>query len=76
MHRKSVIAFVRENGGAVVEQIAERRPEWSAAYRFYYKVIVPVHGLKHGLFVEMRLTSDEDPDFPEVTLVGAHPQKR
>jgi hypothetical protein len=35
-----------------------------------------MHGFKHGLFVEMRLTGDDDPDYPEVTLVGAHPQRK
>jgi hypothetical protein len=29
-----------------------------------------------SLFVEIRLTGDDDPDYPEVTLVGAHPQRK
>jgi hypothetical protein len=74
--RREVILFVRENGGTVVEQIRETRPGWRDAYHFYYKVILPVDGFKNGLFVEMRLTGDDDPDFPEVTLVGAHTQRK
>ena len=42
----------------------------------YSMVILPYDGMPHGLFVEVRLTGDNDPDFPRVTLVGAHPEIR
>lgn len=74
--KRELILFVRAEGGTVVKQIIEKRPEWSVHFRYYYKVILPMNGFKHGLFVEMRLTNGDDPDLPEVTLVGAHPQRR
>ena len=45
-------------------------------YAYYYKVILPVAGMKHGMFVEIRYTGDEDddPEFPEAMLVNAHPE--
>jgi len=75
--RREVIDFVRgqSDAGAAVVQVAEQREEWRGEYRFYYKVILPVDGLKHGLFVEMRLT-DDDSEFPCVTIVRAHAQRK
>jgi hypothetical protein len=73
--RRQVIDFVRTNGGAVVVQRAEMREAWREKYRFYYMIILPQMGFTNGLFVELRL-SDDDPDFPVVTLVHAHPQTR
>jgi hypothetical protein len=72
--RQRLIEFVRRRGGGVVEQITECREYWRDRYRFYYKVIVPMSGFTHGIFVEMRLTGQDDPEFPEVTIVNAHPQ--
>ena len=74
--RAEVIRYVRAQGGQVVQQIREKRDHWKDLYAFYYKTILPMHGFKHGLFVAMRLTGDDDPDYPEVTLVGAHPQRK
>jgi hypothetical protein len=73
--KAELTSFVKANGGTVVMQILEARPEWREEYKFYYKVILPIEDLKHGLFVEIRLT-DDDPDVPTVTLVGAHPQRK
>jgi hypothetical protein len=53
--RKQLIAHVRQHGDSVVEQIPETRPNWLDQYSYYYKVILPLGGFKHGLFVEMRL---------------------
>jgi hypothetical protein len=65
--------FVAKEAGQV-EQVPETRPNRS--YRdYYYKVIIPEPGFKHGLFVEMELT-DDDPDVPSVTILNAHPQRR
>ena len=71
-----VIRLVRTSPdpASVVRQVPEKREGWRDQYRFYYKVILPVPGFKHGLFVEMRLR-DDDPEFPAVTLVRAHTQK-
>ncbi len=74
--RAEVIRYVKAQGGQVVQQIQEKRDHWKDLYAFYYKIILPMQGFKHGLFVEIRLTGDDDLDFPEVTLVGAHPQRR
>jgi hypothetical protein len=71
--RQSTILHVRREGGGVVKQRDECREHWRDLYRFYYMVILPFEGFRHGLFVEMRLT-DEDPDVPVVTLVRAHPE--
>jgi hypothetical protein len=75
--RREVIEFVRAqaDAAAVVVQVSEQREGWRDAYRFYYKVILPVDGFKHGLFVEMRLT-DDDREFPAVTIVRAHVERK
>jgi hypothetical protein len=39
-------------------------------------VIVPEDGFPNGLFVEMELTDDRDEDYPVVSLLNAHPQRR
>ena len=72
--RRETIRYVRDHGGVVVEQRKELRHHWQDLYRFYYMVILPFDGFRDGLFVEMRLTGDDDPEFPEVTLVRAHPE--
>ena len=58
---RAVIQLVRTatSPSSVVRQVAEKREGWRDHYRFYYKVILPVMGFKHGLFVEMRLTDDD-----------------
>jgi hypothetical protein len=75
--RRGVIDFVRTQADAAAEvkQVPEQRDEWRDRYRFYYKVILPVDGFRHGVFVEMRLT-DDDREFPAVTIVRAHVQRK
>jgi len=73
--RQEVIRHVKANGASVVIQRPEKREHWRELFSYYYMVILPVPGFKHGLFVEMRLT-DDDEDLPAVTLVGAHPQRK
>jgi hypothetical protein len=73
--RKELIRYVKANGGSVVEQRPETRDIWKLNYKYFYAVILPVAGFKHGLFVEMILT-DDDLEFPAVTLVGSHPQRK
>lgn len=75
--RREVIAFVRSQAEpfSVMKQIPETREEWRSRYRFYYKVVLPVEGYALGLFVEMRST-DEDREFPCVTIVRAHVQRK
>jgi hypothetical protein len=72
--KNELISYVRRSGGAVVVQVREDRENWVGRYHHWYKVILPLDEFKFGLFIEMRLTGDDDPDFPEVTLVNAHPQ--
>src|SRR5262249_10569549 len=70
--RDELIDFVG-NGGDVL-QVTETRAERNDR-PFYYKVILPVHGLRRGLFVEMILI-DDDPDVPSVEIVSCHEQGR
>ncbi len=77
MFRESgVINYVRTQANSVVRQILETREDYRDDFRFYYKVILPVDGFRHGVFVEMRLTGDDDPEYPEVTLFNAHEQRK
>lgn len=62
------------NKGGDVVQVDETRPEYNDR-PFYYKVIVPVAGLRHGLFIEIVL-DDDDPDLPAVRIVNCHEQTR
>jgi hypothetical protein len=70
--RTLLIDFVA--GGGEVRQVEETREEYRHA-RFYYKVIVPLDGLRHGLFVEVVL-DDDDPKLPSVRIVNTHEQRR
>ncbi len=69
--KRELLAFVA--GGGEVMQVAESRGEFRD-YRYYYKAILPLGGFDRGVFVEMVLV-DDDPDFPLVALVNAHPQR-
>src|SRR5262245_20416309 len=62
------------NNGGVIVQVVEHRPEYDDR-PFYYKAIVPVAGLRHGLFIEIVL-DDDDPDVPAVRIVNCHEQIR
>src|SRR5207248_7286437 len=57
-----VIRLVRASADpeSIVRQVPEKREGWRDKYRFYYRVVLPVQGFKHGLFVELRLTGDDD----------------
>jgi hypothetical protein len=61
------------NGGVVI-QVDETRPEYNDR-PFYYKVTLPVQGLRHGLFIEIVL-DDDDPTLPSVRIVNCHEQTR
>ena len=74
--RKELISHVRANGGEVVKQVREVREYWKDLHDYYYKVVLPLEGFQHGLFVELILADYEDPDFPVVIIVNAHPQTR
>jgi hypothetical protein len=41
---------------------------------FWYRALIPVPGLPHGLFVEVKLI-DDDPEEPWVQIVSAHRQR-
>jgi hypothetical protein len=69
--KRELQAFVA--GGGEIVQISEMRGEYRD-YRYYYKAILPLDGFDRGVFVEMVLV-DDDPDFPTVALVNAHPQR-
>lgn len=74
--RQETIQYVRKKGGDVVIQRREVRDNWKDKFRFYYMVILPFSGFQDGLFIEMRLTDNDDPDLPMVTIVGSHPEIR
>ncbi len=74
--KAEVIKLVKVRGASAVDQRLETRVEYLQQYRFYYRTILPIDDFRHGVFVEMRLSDDENPDFPEVTIVGAHPQQQ
>jgi hypothetical protein len=63
---------VRVSGPSCVEQIREQREGWRDQRDYWYRVIVPVDGFPHGLFVELQLL-DDDPEVPRVVLLNAHP---
>jgi hypothetical protein len=63
-------------GDCEVVQVLETREGYRDDYRFYYKVILPIDGFRHGVFVELRLTGSDDLEFPEVTIVRAHLQRK
>ena len=69
--KRELLAFVA--GGGEVMQVVETRGEFRD-YRYYYKAILPLTGFTRGVFVEMVLV-DDDPDFPMLALVNAHPQR-
>jgi hypothetical protein len=70
---EDLIDFVA-NGGGKLQQVLEKRPQWSHR-EYYYKAMIPYADLfRKGLFVEMEL-HDDDPDLPVVLLVNAHEQK-
>jgi hypothetical protein len=71
--KDDLVAYVQGGANRVV-QVIEKRSEYNDR-RFYYKVILPMHGLRHGLFVEIVL-DDEDPELPTVRIVDAHEQTR
>jgi hypothetical protein len=44
---------------------------------FWFRIVLPVPGFAHGLFVELVLEDDDpDPDVPGVVIVNAHEQRR
>jgi hypothetical protein len=72
--RRALIHLVR-NGSLSVQQVPEKRAEWGH-YRFYYKAILPFKEFRHGLFVELRMVDADDPEYPVVLLVNAHPERK
>lgn len=66
---------VRVSGSSCVEQLREVRENWKERRDYWYRVVVPIDGFPHGLFVEMELF-DDDPDVPVVYLLNAHPATR
>jgi hypothetical protein len=69
--KERLIRFAQ--GGGNIRQIEEKRSEWKNRRDYYYKAILPVSGLKKGLFVEIVL-HDADPEYPEILLVNTHEQ--
>jgi hypothetical protein len=54
----------------------ETREEYRGSYEIWFRVIIPVDEFANGLFVELILEDDPDPDVPRVMIVGAHEQRK
>jgi len=67
--------YVTEHPEAVTAR-RENRDEYRGVRDFWFRVILPVPEFTHGLFVELVLEDDPDPDIPGVVIVNAHEQKR
>jgi len=67
-----LLEFVKEHPEAV-KQRREQSP--GQPMGFWYFVVLPLDGFRHGFFVKFIL-SDEDPEYPCVALVNAHPERR
>jgi hypothetical protein len=70
--KRLVREYVRVTGPQCVEQFHETRENYRNKREYWYRVMVPMDGFPHGLFVELELL-DDDPDFPVVALLNAHP---
>ncbi len=68
--KDELIDYVSRGGDVV--QVDETRTEYNDR-AFYYKVILPTSGLRHGLFIEIVL-DDDDPELPTVRIVNCHEQ--
>ena len=69
--RRELIRCIRNNSAKVVQK-DEHREGYKADFKFFYMSILPIDGFPNGVFVEMRLTDADDPEFPEVLIVRAH----
>ncbi len=67
--------YVTDHPEAVMAR-RESREEYRGVCDFWFRVILPVPGFTHGLFVELVLEDDPDPDVPGVVIVNAHEQRR
>lgn len=62
--------------GKALDARAETRREYlDPDHPRWHRAVIPVQGMAHGLFVEVRLI-DDDPNGPWVEIVNAHPQLR
>jgi len=60
-------------GGQIDRRLDTRPEEHSQDY--WYRVIIPVEGFTHGLFLKIILT-DDDPEAPAVRIVSVHEQRK
>jgi hypothetical protein len=65
---------VTDHPGSVTAR-QEHREEYRGVTDFWFRVILPIPGFTHGLFVELVLEDDPDPDVPGVVIVNAHEQR-
>jgi hypothetical protein len=73
--RELLQEYVRKHPETVTAR-KETRPEYCGVRDFWFRVILPVDGMKHGLFVELVLEDDPDPEIPGVVIVSVHEQRR
>jgi len=71
--KDDLIEYVSQGGE--VKQMKEQREEYREERAYWYKVVLAVPELKHGLFIEIILVN-RDPDLPEVRIVRAKPSTR
>ena len=64
--------FVREGGE--IDQVVEKREQWSGKYAYHYDLRLFVKGRSRGLYVETRLVPDypNKQDNPYVLIVNMH----
>jgi len=66
--------YVTDHPEAVTAR-RESREEYRGVRDFWFRVVLPVPGFTHGLFLELVLEDDADPDVPGVVIVSAHEQR-
>jgi hypothetical protein len=71
--KAELIRFVLEGGR--IDPRKEDRDGWIDRREYWYRVVIrPLDGFPRALFVELELI-DDDPEFPMVVIVNAHPQR-
>lgn len=73
---EAITALLRDyvGRGGRIDRRADPYPE-EHSQDYWYRVIVPVEGFTHGLFVKIILL-DDDPEAPAVRIVSVHEQRQ
>lgn len=73
---EAITALLRDyiGRGSRIDRRADPHPE-GHSQDYWFRVIVPVEGFTHGLFVRIVLV-DDDPEAPAVRIVSVHEQRK